>query len=371
MEGVAGIVDWSQCRGPGQPYEEGRRLLLGEVNAAIDGAMAGGATEIVCTGPGGQGHLRPAGPVCRDGQGQAWTPATLKEVGGTEGVGVTFLEETFSASCPARTACTRRRLGRFSRRCCRSREPTSRATCGPGRICSTLRGTAAVPGSSRSCCGSSTAKCGSSRRLIRKVWMLRGWSSGEPPQAVPPREQPSPTPPEGGTPTGEKYYQLTHDYLVPSLREWLTRKQKETRKGRAELRLADRAALWTAKPENRHLPAWWEWANIRLFTRKRDWTSSQRKMMRTATPLSCSAWRAAGGVFGRAELGQLGSASAISRPEALAAIACSTPTRPMCPRSSPTWRAYRRWVDRCSGWRRPGGRAPAQATAPEPGSAAG
>jgi D-amino peptidase len=48
MEGVAGIVDWSQCRGPGQAYEEGRRLLLGEVNAAIDGAVAGGATEIVC-----------------------------------------------------------------------------------------------------------------------------------------------------------------------------------------------------------------------------------------------------------------------------------------------------------------------------------
>jgi D-amino peptidase len=48
MEGVAGIVDWSQCRGPGQPYEEGRALLLGEVNAAIDGALAGGATEIVC-----------------------------------------------------------------------------------------------------------------------------------------------------------------------------------------------------------------------------------------------------------------------------------------------------------------------------------
>jgi D-amino peptidase len=48
MEGVAGIVDWSQCRAPGQPYEEGRRLLLGEVNAAIDGARAGGATQIVC-----------------------------------------------------------------------------------------------------------------------------------------------------------------------------------------------------------------------------------------------------------------------------------------------------------------------------------
>jgi len=42
MEGVAGIVDWAQCRPPGQAYEEGRTLLLGEVNAAIDGAMAAG-----------------------------------------------------------------------------------------------------------------------------------------------------------------------------------------------------------------------------------------------------------------------------------------------------------------------------------------
>jgi len=48
MEGVAGIVDWAQCGGPGQAYEEGRKLLLGEVNAAIDGALTGGATEIVC-----------------------------------------------------------------------------------------------------------------------------------------------------------------------------------------------------------------------------------------------------------------------------------------------------------------------------------
>ena len=46
-----------------------------------------------------------------------------------------------------------------------------------------------------------------------------------------------------GLEEGQRYYQLTHDYLVPSLRKWLTRKQKETRRGRAELRLAERAAL--------------------------------------------------------------------------------------------------------------------------------
>jgi formylglycine-generating enzyme required for sulfatase activity len=75
---------------------------------------------------------------------------------------------------------------------------------------------------------------------------------------------------------------LTHDYLIPSLREWLTRKQKETRRGRAELRLAERAAAWKASPESRNLPTWYEWLIVRLFTRKRDWTGPQRRMMRKA-----------------------------------------------------------------------------------------
>jgi formylglycine-generating enzyme required for sulfatase activity len=70
---------------------------------------------------------------------------------------------------------------------------------------------------------------------------------------------------------------------VPSLREWLTRKQKETRRGRAELLLADRAALWNARPENRLLPSLPQWAALRVLTRKRDWTDPQRRMMRRAT----------------------------------------------------------------------------------------
>ncbi len=42
----------------------------------------------------------------------------------------------------------------------------------------------------------------------------------------------------------EPHYQLTHDFLVPALREWLAAKQRETMSGRAELSLAERAALW-------------------------------------------------------------------------------------------------------------------------------
>jgi D-amino peptidase len=47
MEGTAGIVDWQQCVGDGPEAAAGRRLLLAEVNAAIEGALAAGATEIV------------------------------------------------------------------------------------------------------------------------------------------------------------------------------------------------------------------------------------------------------------------------------------------------------------------------------------
>jgi eukaryotic-like serine/threonine-protein kinase len=72
---------------------------------------------------------------------------------------------------------------------------------------------------------------------------------------------------------------LTHDYLVPSLRDWLTRKQKETRRGRAELLLADRAAVWGARPENRQLPSLLQWMQIRWLTAKKNWTPPERTMM--------------------------------------------------------------------------------------------
>jgi D-amino peptidase len=55
MEGVAGIVRWEQVRGGAPMYEEGRRLYTEELNAAVRGARAAGATEIVlmdCHGAG-------------------------------------------------------------------------------------------------------------------------------------------------------------------------------------------------------------------------------------------------------------------------------------------------------------------------------
>src|SRR6476659_796502 len=48
MEGVGGVNNADEQLLPGQRrYEESRRLLTGELNAAVEGALAAGATEVV------------------------------------------------------------------------------------------------------------------------------------------------------------------------------------------------------------------------------------------------------------------------------------------------------------------------------------
>ena len=59
MEGVSGIVVWEQVNGGAAMFEEGRRLYTEEINAAVRGAKAAGATEIVV--------------VDCHGAGQGWT----------------------------------------------------------------------------------------------------------------------------------------------------------------------------------------------------------------------------------------------------------------------------------------------------------
>src|ERR1700712_4877297 len=74
MEGVSGIVNWQQVNGGAPLYEEGRRLYTEEINAAVRGARAGGATEIVvvdCHGAGGDWTFNSLVPELLD-PGCAW-----------------------------------------------------------------------------------------------------------------------------------------------------------------------------------------------------------------------------------------------------------------------------------------------------------
>ena len=84
MEGVAGIVKWEQTTGGDPMYEEGRRLYTEEINAAVRGAKAAGATEIVvmdCHGAGEHwefNSLIPESldPACEFVVQQEWTEYT-------------------------------------------------------------------------------------------------------------------------------------------------------------------------------------------------------------------------------------------------------------------------------------------------------
>jgi D-amino peptidase len=47
IEGIGGVASWEHARTKGADYERARRWMTDEVNTAIEGAIEGGATEIV------------------------------------------------------------------------------------------------------------------------------------------------------------------------------------------------------------------------------------------------------------------------------------------------------------------------------------
>jgi serine/threonine protein kinase len=204
-------------------------------------------------------------------KGKSWTPATLKEVGGMEGIGITFLEETFSA---ATAPPEHRRHQKAAQAVLKALLPQ------PG---SDIKGHMHSQEELRQVSGYAHRPSDFDHLLHILDAELRLVTPTEPEgldvehvsHVLDAERQ------EGSAPQ-EQYYQLTHDYLVPALGQWLTGKQRETPRGRAQLRLVERAAIWSAKPERRHLPAFWEWAHISLFSRKSDWSALQQRMMRKA-----------------------------------------------------------------------------------------
>ena len=147
---------------------------------------------------------------CELFQGKPWDLKTLEKAGGVEGVGVLFMEETFSADkAPAEN--------RYHQKAVRS-------------VLNTLL---PEPGS----------KIKGRMRSDRDLMDVSGYADrpddfqalvrilDEKTHLITPTDPEGLGAEEGGVkkPSVGRFYQLTHDYLVPSIREWLTRKQRETR----------------------------------------------------------------------------------------------------------------------------------------------
>lgn len=194
-------------------------------------------------------------------KGRPWSPETLRALGGAAGVGVAFLEETFNA----RTANPRYRMHQEAVRAVLGALLPPRGADIRGRVCSNTE-LLDISG------------YGKKPRAFKELMRILDSET----RLLTPMDLDALDLHDLNAMTGSRYYQLTHDYLVPSLRQWLTEKQRSTRSGRVELRLEERSRLWNASPERRQLPSLWEWVSIRLWTRTSRWTPVQKRVMRAA-----------------------------------------------------------------------------------------
>ncbi len=189
-----------------------------------------------------------------------WTAATLREVGGAAGIGVAFLEESLGARAgnPAH-----RLHGRAARAMLQALLPQ------PG---SDLKGTMRSGAQLLEASG----YVGQLREFDELLRVLdtelrlitptdTEGAAGNPVQSVSGAREP--------------YYQLTHDYLVPSVRAWLTQKQRQTRRGRAEVLLQERREAWERARDDRLLPSLLEITRILLWTRRKGRTAADRQMV--------------------------------------------------------------------------------------------
>lgn len=198
-------------------------------------------------------------------KGKEWTPASLQQVGGIEGVGVTYLEEQFGASTanPAH----------------RSQEKAARAVLKALLPESGIE----IKGQMRSYAEllAVSEYAHQPQYFEALIRILDGEL-----RLITPSDKSSIDDGDSGAsttdPLATRYYQLTHDYLVHSISDWLTKKQKETRRGRIELRLTELSNQWNASGKTRDLPTFWEWGSIIALTNRKKWTSPERRMMQKA-----------------------------------------------------------------------------------------
>ncbi|MCA9264142.1 MAG: SUMF1/EgtB/PvdO family nonheme iron enzyme, partial [Planctomycetales bacterium] len=225
----------------------------GFLDAAIDGLAVN--DHVICV------HLAFVAEMMKD---KPWTERTFRELGGSSGLGVTYLEEIFSGSTASPN---HRQHEQAARRMLAALIPDGTVTLkGPSRSYDELKLITGCPGGSAQF-DRLLQLLDAELRLISPVGKLdEEIHESDSPSAVP----------------SEARYQLAHDYLVAPIRTWLQLRQRATRGGRAQLCLADRAALWTARPENRRLPSWTEFLAIRCFTRPQHWRAVERRMMRAA-----------------------------------------------------------------------------------------
>ncbi len=194
-------------------------------------------------------------------RGWEWVPETLQEIGGIEGIGLKFLEESFSRRNPEHLP-----YETAARQVLKALLPP-KGTNIRGKVQSRKDLTEVAGGEEIA---------GDFDRLISIL--------DDDLKLLTPTERDSTISAHSSSGSGgrEQLYQLTHDIMVPPLRRWLTRGQQTTRRGRAGLCLEERTSEWMQNRETRFLPTLLEWARIVMLTSPADRSATQQEMMKYA-----------------------------------------------------------------------------------------
>lgn len=194
-----------------------------------------------------------------------WTLASLKQTGGTEGVGLAYLEESFGKNANPKVKLHQN----AARRVLAALLPES------GTLSIQLKSYQDLMEAS----GYNESKTFDDLMQLLDVEM-RLIAPTDPVGVL---DNELDTSEQQNIDASGKYFRLSHDYLVGPLRNWLTRKQRETYKGRSQLLLAERTAMWETKPDTRFLPSLIEHAQIRLFTRPKERTKPQAELLKATS----------------------------------------------------------------------------------------
>lgn len=191
-----------------------------------------------------------------------WTLAEFRNVGGFAGIGEAYLDEVFGDNYANRLPRDLRMEGQ--------------------RVLEGLLPNLDV--NVRSNVGSKTELMEQTRKIsLAKFERLVEWLDRD--VKLISRANPEPNDVESDQPSEnfEPQYQLTHDYLVPSIRNWVNRNKIGNWRGRAELKLNELSGHWKVRPESRFFPWLVNFAKIKLATRNRRLAPDKEKYLSAAT----------------------------------------------------------------------------------------
>lgn len=201
-------------------------------------------------------HLSVFAQIVRD---REWTASELHRLGGLKGVGIRFLEDLFPSQSSSRFRTDQDEIVKSVFR-----------QLLPGRL-TVIKGTSVTREKLWQGLDGKYPRTMFDEVLLRLESGLRLISRVDTDEFD---ETPRP-----GKPSPQDSFRLTHDFLVLPIREWLDRKQKETWRGRAAIRLEELGERWAETRSNRFLPTPIEYAQALIGVDRRSLDENTREVL--------------------------------------------------------------------------------------------